>query len=147
MEKTIKNEITDKMEEFIISNIMKLIQDENFETIHEIEKLTFGKYSIKIDYKNNFIFSIISSFSDVAFVIENATKSKHFKTFFGFEYGKEIVTTSLTKVGNALNLYNKERDKFNDIKYHKETIDALPDDVKKSILRKRKFNTFSIKND
>ena len=37
--------------------------------------------------------------------------------------------------------------KYQDIKKHKETIDALPDDVKKSILRKRKFEAIIEDND
>ena len=140
---TIHEEIKQDMEDFLYKEISKMIENEEFTTLYDIEKIKYGDYNIKITYDH----SIEFLYNGISFYLQKEIITQHKKTFFSIKYGKDIETKTLTRIGKIIELFYSEQMKYQDIKKHKESIDALPDDVKKSILRKRKFEEIIEDND
>ena len=139
---TIDNEIKQNMEEFIITEIRKMITNEDFETLYSLEKIKYGKYHVNIKQNH-----ILIHFNDCQFKFpyETETETEHHKSFFGFKY-KKTSKIELTEIGKIQELYYKEQRKFETLKKNKDKLDALPENIKKDILRKRKFKEITERN-
>jgi len=136
----IKNKITEEMSNFIVNEIQKLIDDEKFETIYELEKIKFGKYFIRYSYNDDIIFYN----GNISFLIPRYNTKPYFKTFLGIKYGKELNKETLTKYGEKLNEFENAQKDFEFIKENKEILDYLPKDVKNNIIRKEKFKNIIV---
>lgn len=134
MEKTIDNEIKTLMEDFIVNEMQKMIDNNKFNSIHDIEEKNFGEYNIKLRSgeiifrynTNNFYFPSVK-------IIEYRNK------FLGIEYGKIVKKKLLTRVGKIREQYINAYSNYEEIIKNQEKIDALPEEIKKNILRRRKF--------
>ena len=132
---TINEEIKKEMHIFLMKEIQNLIDTEDFETLYKIETIKYGDYDIKINYEQNISFS----FAGVSFYFPKYTKKYHHKTFLTIKYGAEIETKHITELGKLEELYYEGQKKYHEIRDNKNIINALPDNVKNSILRKRKL--------
>jgi len=139
---TINEEIRENIEIFLINTIKKMIENEQFDTIYEIERIKYGDYNIIFNNDN-----IALHYKSIHFYFQFSEKKIEKNTLFGFSFGKGKTKLIKTKIGEMVDIYYKKMKEYQEIKDNKDMIDSLPDDIKKQILRKRKLENILEDND
>jgi len=104
-----------------------------------LDDVKFGDYSIKIGYN-----AITMIAKDISFTFEEYFITSYRKKFWFISYGKEIKVKELTRIGKIREIYYKKEIEYQKEKEYKSMINSLPDNHKKNITRKQKFESLDL---
>ena len=134
-----KQEIKDILENYLYDEINKMIIDEDFETLYNLDKKKYGKYFIRVNES-----SIIMKTRTIIFEFPYYDISHHQKKFLGISYGKFIIDKKETRIGKMYNKFYVMKKKYDKQKEYEIMINGLPTDTKKKLIRKSKFNSLEL---